>query len=474
MKTETGAIQAIGRKLQPRIGILLLAVIFLTGLLTVPSYGFYLDETSEQQILFANLKEYIGYLPGETALEQELTDFGIEKISTYVDRDHGMAAYYPAFGVWYLNRLSPYLGSVFWHGYTFLLVFWGICCLYLLGKRLFCHQGTAAFMTLLFFLTPRMFAESHYNNKDMVLLSLCLVMFYHAYMVLQKLAWKDVVWLSAAGALAANMKVIGAWFFGMLGIYILLFLIAKKKMGRTAFWKASVCAVLWAFLYVMLTPACWPDMAGFISYLISYAVDYNRWRDYVLFQGRMLQKDYTGIPRKYLPVMMLYTIPAGILLLTALGYLRAVAELIKSKGRKFWEPAGYAAVTAFIGAVPLCYAVLAATPVYNGWRHFYFVYASLIIGAGYGFHSLWKKLVQGRKLWKLRLAAGLAAGYLLFLGLGIAVNFPQEHSYYNLLAGRNVVENYELDYWNLSVKEAFEIIRKDAGRDSRYTGGRLA
>ena len=40
------------------------------------------------------------------------------------------------------------------------------------------------------------------------------------------------------------------------------------------------------------------------------------------------------------------------------------------------------------------------------------------------------------------------------------LNYPNEHSYYNIMAGKNVVERYELDYWDISVKQALDTILK--------------
>lgn len=459
-------------------GTLFLIGILLVGIFTLLPYGFYLDQTSEQRILFANIKEYLLYLPGDASgLIQDFTDFQVLEISIDEDRDHGMAVYYPAFPVWYINQVSPYAGSIFWHAYTFLLVFWGMCSLFYLGKELFHNEGVSAFLVLLFFLTPRMFAESHYNNKDVVLLSLAFTLFYWGKRLMKDQSVKSVCMLSIVGALAANMKIIGAWMFGALGLYILFYFIVTKQFHRKLFAKTVGCILLWVVAYVLLTPACWTNTAEFFQYLFFNAVDYNLWHDYVLFGGRMLHQDLTGMPKKYLPVLMALTIPVGILLLTLLGSILAMVDFVRKKG-KCLEDVGYVLVIIFIGAVPLVYAVLAATPLYNGWRHFYFVYASMIVAAGYGAFRLWetakshstakspgdvKGSVNAKQFGREVFIEAAAVLYLLALVVGICINYPQEHSYYNFLAGKNVLERYELDYWDMSVKQAYESVLKQAG-----------
>ncbi|MCM1064150.1 MAG: hypothetical protein NC420_06690 [Eubacterium sp.] len=440
-------------------GIIFLAGVLLAGLLTLFPYGSYLDQASHQRILYSNIKEYLLHLPGDPpGLVQEFTDHGVIEISVDEDRDHGMAVYYPAFAVWYIDKTSPWAGSHFWHAYTFLLVFWGMCSLFLLGRELFQDEGLSAFIVLLFFLTPRMFAESHYNNKDVILLSLTFTLFYWGKRMMKDVSFKNICMFAFTGALASNLKIVGIWIFGALGLYILYYYIAAKRFNGQILAKAAGCILLWAALFILLTPACWPDMGSFFEYFFFSAVDYNLWHDYVLFNGKMLHRDYTGMPRKYLLVLMLYTIPIGILILSAWGCVAAAVDFIRRKGRCL-EDIGYVLFMIIVGGVPLLFATLMATPLYNGWRHFYFVYASVIMGAGYGAFRLLKTAQAHGKTVLLK-TGGLL--YLILLAAGIAMNFPQEHSFYNLLAGRNVQERFELDYWDLSVKQAYDSVLEHA------------
>lgn len=436
-------------------GTLFLMGILLIGFFTLFSYGAYLDQASEQSILFGNVKEYLIRFAKDThPLVQELTEQGVVEISVNNDRDHGMAVYYPAFIVWYINKQSPCVGNIFWHTYTFLLVFWGMCSLFFLCRELFHNGRISAFVVLLLFLTPRMFAESHYNNKDVVLLSLTFTMFYWGKRMMRDKSVTSLCMLAFTGALAANLKIVGIWIFGAVGLYLLFYFIVTRQFNRKLSGKAIGCIVLWIGLFILLTPACWPDMIDFFRYFFSNAVDYVRWHDYVLFDGRMLHKDYTGMPRKYLPVLMALTIPMGIILLSIAGGVAAVADFIREKGRCL-EDTGYVILMMVVGGVPMAYAILMATPLYNGWRHFYFVYAAVIMGAGYGtFRLRQMAALRGKEIY----VKAVAVGYLILLAGGIALNYPQEHSFYNVLAGQNVEERYELDYWDMSIKQAYESI----------------
>lgn len=437
-----------------------LLVILLIGLLTTFSYGVYFDQVSEQTILFSNIKEYALRLGGaDSKLVQDMTAADITEISLDKERDHGIAPYYPAGIVWYINQASPYAGSVFWHIYTFLLVFVGICSLYYLCKGLFRSQKLASFVTLLFFLSPRMFAESHYNNKDMVLLSLVLTCFYCGYRLIMKPSWKNVCIYAVAGAFLFNVKIIGAYFFGLIGLYALVYFISTKQFNKGILAKMVTCILLWLSVFMLITPATWIGPIKYVQYVFGNAVDFSRWSSYILFNGTLIHKEITGIPESYLPRLILFSTPLGILALTAIGGILLVINLFRKRTSRIWQCEGYVTLLIFTGLVPIVFAMIANTSLYNGWRHFYFTYASLIMATGYGVYGL-NCLLRNKLKSPLRL--GSAGVYVAILALGILLNHPFEYCYYNPLAGKNIEFKYDMDYWDLSVWQAYEAILEDA------------
>ncbi len=437
-----------------------LLVILLIGLLTTFSYGVYFDQVSEQTILFSNIKEYVLRFGGtDSKLVQDMTAADITEISLDKERDHGIAPFYPAGIVWYINQASPYAGSIFWHMYTFLMVFVGICSLYYLCEGLFGSHKLASFVTLLFFLSPRMFAESHYNNKDMVLLSLVLTCFYCGYRLICKPSWKNVCIYAVAGAFLFNVKIIGAYFFGLIGLYALLYFICTKQFNRDILVRMITCILLWLGVFMLITPATWVGPIEYVQYVFGNAVDFSRWSSYILFNGTMIHKEITGIPESYLPRLILFSTPLGILALTAAGGILLVINVLKKRFRDIWQREGYVTLLIFAGLVPIVFAIISDTSLYNGWRHFYFTYASLIMAAGYGAYGL-NQLLRSKLTSPLRFSG--AGIYVAVLTLGILLNHPFEYCYYNPLAGKNIEFKYDMDYWDLSVWQAYETILEDA------------
>lgn len=109
----------------------------------------------------------------------------------------------------------------------------------------------------------------------------------------------------------------------------------------------------------------------------------------------------------------------------------------------------------FACLIPLGYVILSGTPVYNGWRHFYFAYMAILFLVAQGISWLLNKLKSPKiKKWLIV----ILSTYVFFLATGIVIAYPYEYAYYNVLAGKNVEERYELDYWDMSFKQAYEKI----------------
>ena len=111
---------------------------------------------------------------------------------------------------------------------------------------------------------------------------------------------------AVAGAAAANLKIVGIWIFGVLGICGAVYLIRCRRLTREILLKMVSCMVLWALLYALLTPheklAKLQDEGNFtllmaeqerIKDLPFAAV----WEEYLKRQGK--EREYYPQIRKY-------------------------------------------------------------------------------------------------------------------------------------------------------------------------------
>ena len=438
---------------------LFFATLVLLGLLTAGDYGLPLDGPSEQVILQENIKEYYCLLLGEDSAKVRGYDaLGVQRITQSIEKDHGQAAYYLAVPLFRLKNTDPYLFNTLWHMVTWLWFMVGVLAVYRISRELGVNRLLACATALLLVLSPRFFAEGHYNSKDVVLLSLSLWTVAEGIRFLKKPTVPRALLFALAGALAANLRIIGFFVFGVMGVTALVKLAARRELNGRVFRNGLLAIVGFAVIYALVTPAFLAEPAAFVSHLVSNSAAFSRWTGVVLFKGAVY--DPTGglpLPRSYLPTMIAVTVPVAVLALAALGAIYAVILCVQNDKRR---PVLIALMALF--AVPAAYAVLARPLMYNGWRHFYFLYGPMIVMAGLGLEWL-QTMLKNSKAGRAAGACALALA-LLYQGVGIALSHPYEYAYYNFLAG-DAQTRYELDYWELSTLNAMQMLAGSAERD---------
>jgi len=111
----------------------------------------------------------------------------------------------------------------------------------------------------------------------------------------------------------------------------------------------------------------------------------------------------------------------------------------------------------FAFLTPLFVVIALNSPVYDGWRHLYFVYPSFIMIALFGINLLNSYLIKKNKNIK----------YIIFLILFLPTSFwiyknhPNQNVFFNVLAGKHFDQKFEMDYWGNSNKAALEFISKN-------------
>jgi len=120
---------------------------------------------------------------------------------------------------------------------------------------------------------------------------------------------------------------------------------------------------------------------------------------------------------------------------------------------------------------PSAYAIYKNSYVYNGWRHFLFIYPTLVVLAIWG----WEKLMMLLSKVKITqiLIPLVAIALLVPAGIFSIKNHPYQYLYFNEIAGgvEGAAGEYELDYWCQTPREAYEWLQKNvpAVKDGKAT-----
>lgn len=457
----------------------LVALFFLAltalGLLTSADYGQPWDEPWEQDILRMNLNQYAHFLGTELnlAFQSDIGEPTSRLIADSEERDHGESAYYPAFWLVSENGLTPLWRMTLWHAYTWLWFMTGAGALWLVARRLGLSRLLSCVAVLFLVLSPRMFAEGHYNNKDIVLMSLTLLTLWLAMRTMEKPTPLRALWFSLAGAMAANTKIIGLPVWGLCALFILVRQLTARRMNGRAWLAAGVALVSFAGFYALLTPALWGDPLGYLGYVLGNAVDFSRWQNYVLFRGAVYFLKNTRLPHTYLPYFILVTTPLWVLFFLLVGQVGALGRLLRRHGKPFADDTAMALLLCtLLWLVPLGYAVLGQPTLYNGWRHFYFLYGPMLALAAYGLRLIADWLRARRVPFLRRALAVLLALCMGFTGVLMGANHAKQYTYYNELVPRQNLPAYlELDYWNVAALETVRSLLSTLPADAAEAPG---
>ncbi len=430
----------------------------LIGLLVTPNYGMPWDELMEIRTLGTNLREYAGVFTDEAG-EPQKSATGIEftDVLENPDIDHGQSVYYPLTPVLFtdLGEEAPRTLMLIYHAYTFLIFMLGVVGLYFLGSRLLGDWKYGIVASLFLYLSPRFFAEGHYNSKDIISMSMIILCLWFFYQFLQTRKYRHAILFALAGAFAANMRISGLLFFGLAGVCYLISVTVRKEWSvKKALLPGLVAVVAFVVFYTLLTPVMWHSPIDFISYVFKRSSNYSDWNGVVFYMG----KSHQPVPWHYVPVLFALTTPIFTVLMTIIGNIAAFATL---KGKKIKEIFGapqliplmsFVCIWVFLG-----YAMIRRPVLYDSWRHFYFLNGLLMLLATLGVKFI-IDLLRGKAK---KIAAGVVAAAIAASGLVIVINHPNELVYYNVLAGSDPAKSYEMDYWNVSqVKALMELIDK--------------
>ncbi len=442
-----------------KIAVSLFFAAFLTlGLLTAADYGQPWDEQDEMDILRMNLWEYARWFHADQsafearAAQDSLSINALSPISESVERDHGVSALYPLAPVVMSETVSENLRTAVWHMYCWVLFTLGAYALYACCRELGLSRGAGLLAVLFLLLSPRFFAEGHYNNKDVVLMSLTLCVLWRGLALMRRPSVIRALSFAFFGALAANTKIVGFALWGLCALFVLLRHIIKKTLDRRALWAGAAALSGFVAFFALLTPALWSDPVGFVSYLLANATAFQRWENFILFRGVVFDLTQTSLPWYYLPYMILATTPLWALLMIFLGQASALFAFRHRFFRAHLDLSLSLLLCTLLWALPLGFALITRTSVYNGWRHFYFLYGPMLVLAAYGACAFWRRL-GCRKAPRMAFS-GLLALCMALTGAGIASQHPFQYAYYQPLVQLRGDHFLELDYWNVSAQNA--------------------
>lgn len=432
--------------------IIFFGLFLMYGLCTFNDYSLSLDEDIERT---TGLINYRYVFPNDADGVKGTVDFSaLPELSEWRDRYYGSAAQYIPLLAERLFGFEMEYHRVFQirHLFTFLL-FWLACVCFFFLCRLLGRDRTEALVgTGFLILSPRILADSFYNIKDSVFLSLIVINLLTGVLFLRRPdVWRGIL-LALVSAVCINVRILGGEVLALCLIAFLVRGVREKQAVRHGV-AAALTGVAAFLFYIFITPVTWSDVIGAVRGILLTFSDYTSWTGYNFYGGEALRA--WELPWHYIPVWIMATTPILYIVLAVIGCagLRKRGEGMTAEK---WIIAGYV-------LIPLLYAVLRRPSLYNGWRHFYFVYPGIILAAtaGWGWIAGWAKKYS----YGLIVLSGLTAVYLGIVGVWILKNHPFECVYFNRIFRGYAEANLEKDYWYMAQYEALQWVGMNDQRE---------
>ena len=438
--------------LTARSGLLICGLFLLAGLATAGDYGIGPDEPNQRQTAAANLDYILG--------QADRLD---RNIYHYHDRVYGIALELPlllaerVLGIedyHYVHRLRLTL--------THLFFIVGAFCCYRLAWRLGNNRWIALLALLLFLLHPRIYGHSFVNSKDPAFLTLFAIALY----LLERAFRRDTIGAFlllglGVGALT-NLRIMGIMLLpAVLAMRGLDWFYAAGGPERKGILLTAGLFALTAGLTVYaLSPYAWTNPIDYLTANFALTVNHPTiWPQ--LFQGEWLFSD--ELPPHYAATWFALTTPPLFLLLGLVGMAAVAVGGLRRPGAAFRNGRRrFVLLLAAAFLLPPLAALALDSNQYDGWRHFYFLYAPFCLLAALGGGWLAAALSRRRR-WRVGMGGLAAAGLGLTL-LQLIQLHPLQPVYFNFLVERTAPgplgTQYDLDYWQLAHRDALEDLRE--------------
>jgi len=319
------------------------------------------------------------------------------------------------------------------------IFFYKLC--YLLSK----DKVISLLFTFSLIIHPRIFSDQFHNSKDLIFLSYLIISIFFVLKVIKKYSIKNIILFAFITALCFGHKIIGIivlFSISMIFLFQQSRLNVKKKIQRIFIITSITLLLCYAFW-----PYLWEDPIVNLKSAFQLFSKF-KWVNEIPFMGKFISSD--KLPWYYIPIFFLITTPPYILIIIFSGILILFYQIISYRKNKLYVISLVQILfLSQIFLIPLLFAIFNNSILYDGWRHFLFIYPLLLIISLISISSIiysFKTKFFYFLLIALIITGGITQTYWNFK------YHPFQHSYFNKVFYERPNEIFESDYWGVSNK----------------------
>lgn len=429
--------------------ILFFSTFFIVGVIIFDDYGISIDEDNTRLNGFVALK----YL--HDFFNLGYNDFlkSIPDINEFNEKGIGYIFDLPTAAIEYFFEINDsrekYLTR---HFVNFLFFFSGVIFFYLIILKKYNSIIIAIIGSLLLILSPRIFAESFYNNKDLIFLSLFIISTYWGIELLKKPSISNILIFSITSAMATGIRILGIMLPVVIIFFFTIYILRNLKKD-----KQDVKLLILLILTIPITilffyPFLWDNpLENFLfifNRLSNFEIDL-----YNFYLGNFIKAE--NVPWHYTIVWLFSTTPLVFTILFLIGFLHSLRRIFKrllsiEEGslNDLWRGNKEMQDLLFISLllVPVFATIIINSTLYNGWRHMYFIYPFFLLISIQGFYLI------HNILFKKKIIVFIILSIIIFTHplIWIIKNHPHQYVYFNTFYKNKADKYFDLDHWGVS------------------------
>jgi hypothetical protein len=297
---------------------------------------------------------------------------------------------------------------------------------------------------LILFLTPRIFVDSFVNPLDLPFLGYFIIANYFGYKFYKKNKFKNLNLFSIFCALSSSARVIGL--INIATYSCLIFFNNQNNDFRIKIKNILLLIFITIIFYVFFTPLLWENTFDNFLYIFNSAKNVSNIGE-VFYLSNFFKTN--ELPWHYLPIWILSTIPELIVVLFLISSLFIIFNFVKKK-----DINENVIILSFQIIIPVGLQIYFKSPVFDGWRHFYFIYPAIIV--------ISLTLIDHFFEYKIKYYNFILIVFIIqigYLSKWMIKNHPFQNLYFNQFVEKGL-EKFEKDYHGLSNKQLLEFLLK--------------
>ena len=441
--------------------------LFTVGFLIFPDYGISIDEDNTRINGFVSLKYIFEiFFPN---LINEIDKFtNIPSMSEWDEQGVGIIFDLPtAFIEWIFQIEDSRKYYLMRHFVNFLFFLVAVYFFFQLIKKRYNSWIIGILGSSFLFLSPRIFAQSFYNNKDIVFMSLFVIALYTAINFLEKPNVKNAIIFSIISSLAIDIRILAVFLPILVFLIYIINIYWVENYKKNTIKPLILCLILTPFFITLFWPYLWQDPLGNFITIFKSLSNFDE-NIYNFYFGQYISAQ--NLPWHYPIVWIFISTPLFYIILFIVGFIfiirRFMKRVIKTEENdyynNFWKGKKELQDLIFFFSfmIPLFSVIILNSTLYDGWRHLFFIYPSFLMISLLGLHIIKIFFFKKNKNLLLILSFLLLSPTLIWM----FKYHPYQNVYFNFLAGKDFNNKFELDYWGLSNVNALRyIVENDDG-----------